>query len=251
MRARFTLLRDLLLDAADGGTVHYVPNPGNLGDGLIRVATLRFLADAGIDFIDHPEGFSPSWAAACSQDTLIYGGGGAWCRLWSHSLDVIRAAEPLFRRVVVLPSTFEIGLDGTRAVLFARDRLDSLAAAPRARFCDDMAFYLAPPTAPPGEGTLNCFRRDREGVFRYLPRRGNRDLAARGTHLDDPAQLFDALAGSARVRTDRLHVAIAAALLGKRVQLHAGSYFKNRAVFQSSLEPHFDRVRFYDSRRSR
>lgn len=45
------------------------------------------------------------------------------------------------------------------------------------------------------------------------------------------------------MRTDRLHVAIAGALLGKSVELHANSYFKNRAVYQFSLRS-FPSVRF-------
>jgi exopolysaccharide biosynthesis predicted pyruvyltransferase EpsI len=47
------------------------------------------------------------------------------------------------------------------------------------------------------------------------------------------------------VRTDRLHVAIAGALLGKRVELYAGSYYKNRAVYDFSLR-RFRNVRFVD-----
>jgi exopolysaccharide biosynthesis predicted pyruvyltransferase EpsI len=47
------------------------------------------------------------------------------------------------------------------------------------------------------------------------------------------------------VRTDRLHVAIGAALLGKKVELYSNSYFKNRAVYEFSLKS-FSNVRFVD-----
>jgi exopolysaccharide biosynthesis predicted pyruvyltransferase EpsI len=47
------------------------------------------------------------------------------------------------------------------------------------------------------------------------------------------------------VRTDRLHLAIGAALLGKKVELHSNRYFKNRAVYDFSLRL-LPNVRFVD-----
>lgn len=44
------------------------------------------------------------------------------------------------------------------------------------------------------------------------------------------------------VRTNRLHLAIGAAVLGKRVTLYPGSYFKNRAVWEFSLRDRFSTV---------
>src|SRR5690606_35442984 len=41
------------------------------------------------------------------------------------------------------------------------------------------------------------------------------------------------------IETDRLHVAIAASLLGKRVLLKRGNYYKNEAVFEHSLKGRF------------
>lgn len=44
------------------------------------------------------------------------------------------------------------------------------------------------------------------------------------------------------VHTDRLHVAILSALLGKRVLLHDNSYGKNSAVYDQSMRGHFPKV---------
>ena len=44
------------------------------------------------------------------------------------------------------------------------------------------------------------------------------------------------------VQTDRLHVGIGAALLGKSVHLHPNRYFKNRAVYEHSLKHSFPNV---------
>lgn len=41
-----------------------------------------------------------------------------------------------------------------------------------------------------------------------------------------------------RVETDRLHVGVAAALLGKPVVMHANAYFKIRGVYEQSLKDH-------------
>jgi exopolysaccharide biosynthesis predicted pyruvyltransferase EpsI len=47
--------------------------------------------------------------------------------------------------------------------------------------------------------------------------------------------------------TDRLHVAIASSLMGKEVHLYAGSYFKNKEVFLSTLKEYFPNVLFHDN----
>ena len=44
------------------------------------------------------------------------------------------------------------------------------------------------------------------------------------------------------IHTDRLHVAILACLLHKRVHFYKGGYFKNEAVFRSSMRDYFDDV---------
>jgi hypothetical protein len=43
-----------------------------------------------------------------------------------------------------------------------------------------------------------------------------------------------------------LHVCIAATLLGRRVYLFRGNYFKIEAIYKSSLQPHFPNVSLLD-----
>jgi exopolysaccharide biosynthesis predicted pyruvyltransferase EpsI len=45
-----------------------------------------------------------------------------------------------------------------------------------------------------------------------------------------------------RIRTDRLHICIAAALLGKEVDFHPNSYFKCKAVYEYSLKENFPSI---------
>lgn len=106
----------------------------------------------------------------------------------------------------------------------------------------------AVPGAPSG-GALNAFRIDGESAGNPLPE-GNIDLSevfALGTipramgemaaqRFVNAIDLFDT------IRTDRLHVGIASALLGKRVELHASNYFKIRAVYDFSMRERFPNV---------
>ena len=58
--------------------------------------------------------------------------------------------------------------------------------------------------------------------------------------------LLRALRAAAAVETDRLHITVAAALLGKPVRMHANSYYKNRAVYEMSLRERFPEVQWCD-----
>ena len=64
-------------------------------------------------------------------------------------------------------------------------------------------------------------------------------------HLKAAAYLLRVVDSFDVVRSDRLHVAIAGALLGKEVELYPNSTFKNRAVYDFSLE-RFTNVRFVE-----
>lgn len=49
------------------------------------------------------------------------------------------------------------------------------------------------------------------------------------------------------IHTNRLHVAIVAAILGKKVEFYGNSYFKCQAVYENSIEGKFKSVRFVTS----
>jgi exopolysaccharide biosynthesis predicted pyruvyltransferase EpsI len=100
---------------------------------------------------------------------------------------------------------------------------------------------------------LHAFRTDFERTNIALPP-DNRDVAdlfslgirnANVCHITT-LQLLRYLDLFDEVRTNRLHVAIGAALLGKRVEFHPNSYFKNRAVFEFSLRDRFPLVKWME-----
>lgn len=98
-------------------------------------------------------------------------------------------------------------------------------------------------------GVLHAFRTDAEKTAIPIPP-DNLDISrlmAFGTrdsnvchtvaaHLLRFIDLFDS------VESNRLHVVVGAALLGKPVKFHSNSYFKNRAVYEFSMRDRFSEV---------
>ena len=223
--------------------MYFVPNRGNWGDALIRHSTLQFFRDIHLNV---QELKPTSWRLRFpGGGTAIYGGGGGWCRLWDHSARMVAALASRVN-VIVLPSTYEIRYDIPRTTFFCRDRFESSRNMPGASFCHDMAFYAGKEDGPcKGSGTGYFFRRDRESTGKISIPAGNRDLSAQGDHVSDIAPFRDEINKFACIHTDRLHVAITACLLGKEVHFYPGAYFKNRAVYLSSMRGYFDNVRFH------
>ena len=98
-------------------------------------------------------------------------------------------------------------------------------------------------------GILNCFRTDIEKSSIEIPR-DNIDLSVRfafGTHDEAVCRYASALVFRFinrfdEIRTNRLHIAIAGALLGKKVRFHSNSYYKCKAVYDYSMKHRFPNV---------
>jgi exopolysaccharide biosynthesis predicted pyruvyltransferase EpsI len=98
---------------------------------------------------------------------------------------------------------------------------------------------------------LYCVREDEERTSFEGPRM-NIDLSARVSWIPNMLcqrrirragyEFLRFLDAFDEVHTNRIHVCIASALLGKQVRLYANSYWKNRAIFEASLEGRFDNV---------
>jgi exopolysaccharide biosynthesis predicted pyruvyltransferase EpsI len=247
MQAEFRQLEEIVKARCQRGPVYFLADIGNWGDALIRMGTLRFLAGIGIEYQEISQASRRRrWLPWRRKGTLLFGGSGAWCRLWSHGHRAVKKVHNYFEHVVVLPSTFEFKVRFRKVDLFARDRFESLANAPAARFCHDMAFCVRPQATASGSGTGWFLRTDGESAHRIAIPAGNYDISLDGNHLSEAGPFFDAVAKYAVIHTDRLHVAIAACLLGRELHLYPGSYFKNRAVFRSSIEGRFPNAHFHE-----
>jgi exopolysaccharide biosynthesis predicted pyruvyltransferase EpsI len=221
-----------LLEAiGDESDLTLVRAPGNLGDELIRAGTHRLLAGHRFREITVDE------LPAARGRTVLLPGGGAWCRAYHEWMPYALAiAELRFERVIVLPSSFDPGedsvrhaLEKTRATVFAREResLQRIQPLCEARLAPDCAFFFDfSPYTRPGAGALSAFRTDLEALEGELPP-GNRDISREANSLEEWLEVISA---HAMVRTDRAHVMIAAALMGKTVQAAPSRYHKIPAL---------------------
>ncbi len=245
MDAAFAALAEFLKDRCARGPVIYFANPGNWGDAVIRHGTLTFLRDIGLRFQEIRSW--KQWTAPRPEGgTVLYGGGGGWSRLWVHSQQLVTkfaASHP----VIVLPSSYELRFSIAGATFFRRDRWGSKATMPEALFCHDMAFYLDRRLASSGKGEgRGCFLRvdaESAGLIHMPPE--NDDISFRGGSYCDLAPFYAAVDRFSEIHTDRLHVAIAACLLGKELHMYPGCYFKNRDVYRSSIEGRFENTTFH------
>lgn len=163
--------------------------------------------------------------AAASGHTALIAVGNGLCRP-DHDL-VARAvgvAALRFERVIVLPTAVDPYehsvrdvLTRTGATVFAGDPESYGEIAPLcdARMAHHSAFFAEFGTAGRGSGSLNAFRTDSEQRLDVPPPPDNVDIS---NELPDLPAWLRAIAERALIRTDRLEVVIAAAMLGKRVE---------------------------------
>ena len=99
-----------------------------------------------------------------------------------------------------------------------------------------------------GFGECNCFRIDCEKTNIKIPS-NNSDISNklnRKNNTSDPIviksvslSMFNYLSKFKIINTNRLHVAIAGSLLGKRVNLYQNNYYKIKAVYDYSIKENF------------
>ena len=255
MNEEFGLLANVLKEEAAKRSLYYLPNPGNWGDGVIRSATIKFFRDINLEFEELTgssiKKLTRNWTSRplsmFKRRTVIYGGGGAWCRLWNHSINKIKPFSNRNFNIIVLPSTFELTCSIPNTVFFCRDLFESKHNMPDAVFCHDMVFYLDGHihTRGKGLGRGYFFRTDNESAKILQIPDQNIDISQKGTHKSDMVPFTDQIDEFSVIYTDRLHVAIIECLLGKEVHLYPGSYFKNRAVYMSSMKSYFENIYFH------
>jgi exopolysaccharide biosynthesis predicted pyruvyltransferase EpsI len=247
---RFAFLRSRTLEICEGRSAIFVPNSGNWGDALINQGTFQFLRTIRLNarIVSRPQ----IAAGAIGDDdlrsrVLITPGCGAWCRNWSSARDFVQANHAKFAHVLVYPTTFELPAIESNAeniTYFRRDTAESSLTVPNSHFCHDMAFFLRLRVHDPRQlvGVGNFFRTDQErNPLARVPER-NIDLSAAGHEFSNSKMFFDIISAYRRIRTDRIHIAIAGAMIGREVELYAGNYWKAQALFESSLKPHYSNV---------
>ena len=230
--------RAVLLEAiGDPYDLTLVRTPGNLGDALIAAGTAELLADHVYREVDL-EGL-----CSAEGDTVVLQGSGAFCRPYHEVMPrALAVAELRFRRVIVLPSSFDTAeetvrdaLARSRAIVFARERVSAskLVSLCDVRLAHDCAFFFdLARWRRDGSGTLNAFRTDPEATGLRALAPDNEDISATAPDLE---AWLNRIAEHDLIRTDRAHVMIAAALMGKRVEFLPSAYHKLPAIAEFAL----------------
>lgn len=242
----------------------YIPNPGNLGDCLIANATYQFFAKHGIKYHSVED-------APC--ENIVYGGGGIWVEgLYSESYKPILEAFRKAKRVVILPSGFcncpdLINELDNRFVVFCRDRdsleyLRSFNTGAKLYLDHDMAFRtdgvifesIIEINAQKMDLVKRIYQELSElGRIAYLLRTDSEKKYPAATQFDLSSSFESQAMGVNDVKfasllmlssvdyfdavvTDRLHIGIASALMGKEVFLLDNKYGKLSSVYENSLK---------------
>jgi len=215
--------------------------PGNYGDSLIWHGTKILLSSLNISeqYVDIS---SPKY-----NNILLIDGGGNLVDYYSDVREFLIKKPSLYDEIIVLPHTIfgekqieVLNNVSSKLTIFCREKISAEFLSDKLTdneiyLWDDCAFYNQFSLVPPGKGTLNVFRLDKESVLETLPE-PNMDLSYQGYATKPLDELIDALQRYGQINTDRLHIAICAALLGRQVRLFPNSYYKNKAVYDYSLK---------------
>lgn len=258
MRIEFYGLAEKIKNLANKKSIIYVGNDGNWGDALIHKGTIAFFRHFNIKYYELPVTCSPLkrniilLKAKLFGQLVVLSGGGAWC---GHYGQMARATENMmrryaFRNFVVLPSSYDKTYNIEGVDFYCRDRFESQSNMPHAIFCHDMAFFLEPLSCNviPDKKIAYSYRVDIESRGEIDLPEENYDLSSKGKHNDGVYDFFGYLSNFETINTDRLHVSIGASMLGKNVNLSEGSYFKNNAIYKSSIKSYYPNTRFIDTK---
>ncbi|MBF0216437.1 MAG: polysaccharide pyruvyl transferase family protein [Candidatus Omnitrophica bacterium] len=245
-----------------GREVHFLNSTGNLGDALIRYGAVTLFKRNLINFHDL---FYPDKA---SGKTLFVVGGGAYCWPWHFMCERVNHYLDCFESIFILPSSFDLSHPGVKrfikrlpekVTVFCREKY-SYAQVRRTSqhknniFLDsDMAFHVDyNPYKTKGRGVLVAFRGDLEKLnTKDIPSGDISDISSLGVYdrgmLDGYEYFLNRISSYEEIYTDRAHVAIASALLGKKITIYPNNYHKVQGIYEHSLS-HYPNVCWKGSR---
>jgi exopolysaccharide biosynthesis predicted pyruvyltransferase EpsI len=234
----------------------YLPSAGNAGDGLIGLGALHYLKKLGLRPIVK---YGLGQEVLDGETDVIVGGGGGWYEgLWEHYAKMLEPFLQKGGRALILPTTvfgFEryLARYGSQLTIFARDieTLRRLEAVPelvgRVHLSHDLAFAVDVVDAfgdvpyEPGFPILRIMRSDPEATSEAggfdLPMLFNGVQWGSEERCRGPLRaIANTMLQFRMVQTNRLHMGVLAALLGLEVEFHPNSYFKNKAVFETTMK---------------
>jgi exopolysaccharide biosynthesis predicted pyruvyltransferase EpsI len=229
--------REVLLGAiGEPEDLTFIRLYGNKGDELIYAGTRQLLARRFYKEVSVRE------LGGVSGHTALVAGCGGWCGPYHDMVKHLPVIETKFERVIVMPSSFDVSVPSvrstlarTKALVFARERksFDDIRGLCDAKIAHDCAFFFDyRPYLRRGEGCLVSYRIDEESALSIIPE-SNLDISKWCSSLDE---WLWTIARHAVVKTDRAHVMIAAALLGKVVEYWTSSYHKVPSIADYALK---------------
>jgi exopolysaccharide biosynthesis predicted pyruvyltransferase EpsI len=243
----------------------YIPNPGNAGDSLIALGTIEILKACDVEYsIGH-------YTKQYRNETLIYGGGGNLVNLYKNC-EIFLNNNSLNNNITILPHTIK-DVDQllrkpeikNNVTFFCREYIsyDYVKNFTSNVYIDhDSAFFIPDSffskfiDKEPSLDIAYCFRADLEKTNVAIPRT-NKDISIAlniNNWTKDPNtiisvcnNMFEYISNYKEIHTNRLHVSIAASLLGKKCYLYSNSYFKNKAIYEFSIKEKFPNTYFIDN----
>ena len=266
-KAQFIELPDFIAKFVGHPNLFYCPNNGNAGDALIFAGEMQVFGNAGIKYT-----VMDPLKDKVSGKTILYAGGGNLNELYGNCANFLSkyAKKELGNIIYVLPHTINgretlLKSLGDNVHFLCREKRSWQHVMKNFRFPNnvflshDAAFYLNLDVLFKGEKlkvekqeTLWAFRTDREKKdpgFWIDPKK-NVDVsgifpAAREVYGEKRVQcardFLRTISKHGSCKTNRLHVSIGAALLGRPVEIWENSYWKNRSIYEHSFA-HFKAV---------
>ena len=240
----------------------FVPNPGNAGDSLIAFGTIPILNELGLNWK------MGNYSVKYQNKTIFYGGGGNFVGLYTNCKKFIANNKNnnkiiIKTKIIKSEDKFLSSLNDN-IIIFCREKtsynyvLKVFKHKKNVYLSKDMAFYiknLDKYKMIKGNGICNAYRTDREKTNIKIPE-DNRDLSL---ILNKPGNtnkiniikdvslsIFDHLSKFKTINTNRLHIAIAGTLLDKNVNFYRNSYYKNKSVFEYSINNIYKNTIFYN-----
>jgi exopolysaccharide biosynthesis predicted pyruvyltransferase EpsI len=264
-----------------GKRIAYFPNPGNAGDSLIATGTMHLFDELDISFDnityeDDVDGrivvlggggnliqnygqirraieiFSPKAKLLVLLPHTIRGAEVHLARLARNSYVFCRDV-PSYEHVLSVSDLPNVYLAHDMAFNLNIDRLlgdKDLAAAAGKRFKNKMEQAQIDEGRFHDAGLVRLFRGDREQKIKIRDNVADISaLFAFGVQLDSAYQsawcFMKFIEQCNTIATDRLHVGIGSAILGKNTHLFDNNYGKNYGIFQHSLRKARENINFY------
>ena len=228
----------------------FIPG-GNRGDGLIYQGAFKLFRQFGLEYNILPYRYNNVIQEFVDQPIdskiLLILGSGGFSSEYNLMVEIVPEIVKKYSSAFILPSSFDISCGPVKKFLeqlpehvsvFCRERksfedLSSILPKPRLFLDHDTALeFDYSKWTKRGTGVLHAFRDDKESSEIQLPI-GNQDVSAGPD--SQWKELLDIISQYSIVHTNRAHVSIAAALMGKETHIYPSSYFKQKEIFRYSL----------------